>query len=201
MKKTKIDPMPLIFPPPAVICGVDVDGKPDLVTVAWATIACGTPPYLAIALNRVRHSLKGVRQTMTFSVNIPNTAQVKETDYCGIATGAKNDKAKDCGFTVFYGDVPGAPYIEQCPVNIGCKAEHILKLGSHYLVTGAIREILISDDCMTGGKPDVEKIDPIVYLTYPAGTYNKVGEVIGKAFSCGKEINNVPDDWERQLAK
>jgi len=201
MKKTKIDPITLLFPHPTVLVGVDVNGKPDFVTVAWATIACGTPPWMAIALNRVRYSLKGVRENMAFSVNIPDTSQVKETDYCGIATGAKEDKAKDCNFKVFYGEVARAPFIEQCPVNIGCTAEHILKLGSHYLIAGPIKEILIPEDCMTDGKPDVSKIDPIVYMTYPAGTYNKVGEYLGPAFRIGKDIKNVSYDWERQLAK
>lgn len=201
MKKTKIDPMPLLFPHPTVLVGADVDSKPDFVTVAWITIACGTPPWMAIALNRVRHSFKGVRENMVFSVNIPNTKLFKETDYCGIATGAKEDKAKDCNFKVFYGEVAGAPFIEECPVNISCTAEHILKLGSHYLIAGPIKEILVSDDCMTDGKPDASKIDPIIYMTYPAGTYNKVGEYLGKAFSIGKEIRDVKDDWERQLAK
>ncbi len=201
MKKTKIDVMPLLFPHPTVMVGVDVNGKPDFVTVAWATIACGTPPWMAIALNRVRHSLKGVRENMVFSVNIPDTTLVKETDYCGIATGAKTDKAKDCNFKIFYGEVAGAPFIEQCPVNIGCTAEHILKLGSHYLIAGPIKEILVSEDCMTDDKPDAGKIDPIIFMTHPAGTYNKVGEFLAPAFRIGKEIKGVKDDWERQLAK
>jgi len=201
MNKTKIDVMPLLLPHPTVMVGVDVSGKPDFVTVAWATIACGTPPWIAIALNRVRHSLKGIRENMVFSVNIPDTSLVKETDYCGIATGAKTDKARDCNFKVFYGEVAGAPFIEQCPVNIGCTAEHILKLGSHYLIAGPIKEILVSDDCMADGKPDAGKIDPFVYMTYPAGTYNKVGEFLAPAFRIGKEIKDVKDDWERQLAK
>jgi len=201
MNKTKIDIMPPLYPHPTVIVGADVDGKPDFVTVAGITAACVTPPWMAIALNRVRHSLKGVRENMAFSVNIPGTALVKETDYCGIATGAKTDKAKDCNFKVFYGEVAGAPFIEQCPINIGCTAEHILKLGSHYLIAGPIKEILVSEDCMTDGKPDASKIDPIVYMTYPAGTYNKVGEFLGPAFRIGKEIKDIKDDWERQLAK
>lgn len=201
MKKTKLGPMPILFPHPTVMVGVDVGGKPDFVTVAWATIACSTPPWMAIALNRVRHSFKGVRENLVFSVNIPNTSMVKETDYCGIATGATQDKAKDCKFKVFYGELAGAPFIEQCPINIGCTAEHILKLGSHYLIAGPIKEIYVSDDCLTDGKLDASKIDPIVYMTYPGGTYNKLGEVIGKAFSIGKEIRDVKDDWERQLAK
>ncbi len=201
MNKIKIDVIPLLFPHPTVMVGADVNGKPDFVTVAWANIACGSPPWIAIALNGVRHSLKGIRENMAFSVNIPDTTLVKETDYCGIATGAKTDKARDCNFNVFYGGVAGAPFIEQCPVNIGCTAEHILKLGSHYLIAGPIKEILVSGDCMTDGKPDAGKIDPIIYMTYPAGTYNKVGEFLGPAFRIGKEIKDVKDDWERQLAK
>jgi flavin reductase (DIM6/NTAB) family NADH-FMN oxidoreductase RutF len=201
MSKTKINPMPLLFPHPTVMVGVHVNGKPDFVTMAWITIACGTPPWMAIALNHVRHSLKGIRENMTFSVNIPSTAMVKETDYCGIATGAEHDKAKDCNFKVFYGELDSAPFIEQCPVNIGCVAKHILNLGSHYLIAGIIQEILISDGCMTDGKPDASKIDPIIYMTYPSLTYHAVGKLLGPAFRIGKEIKDVKEDRERQLAK
>ena len=201
MKKIKIGPQPMLWPHSTVLVGADVNGQPDFVTVAWVTIACGTPPWMAIALNHVRYSLKGIRQNMTFSVNIPNTAMVKETDYCGIVTGAKHDKAKDCNFKVFYGEVANAPFIEQCPVNIGCTAEHILRLGSHYLIAGAIKEILVSDDCMTEGKPDVTKIDPIVFMGFPASEYHVVGKFLGPAFRIGKKIKNARVDWERHLAK
>jgi flavin reductase (DIM6/NTAB) family NADH-FMN oxidoreductase RutF len=198
MKKTKIEIMPLLFPHPTALVGADVSGKPNFTTVGWVTIACGTPTWMAIALNHVRHSMKGVRQNMTFSVNIPSTAMVKEADYCGLTTGAKHDKARDCNFKVFYGEVASAPFIEQCPVNIGCNVEHILKLGSHYLIAGPIKEILVSEDCMTDGKPDVSKIDPIVFLTFPAKKYHAVGEFLGPAFRIGKEIKNVRNDWSRQ---
>lgn len=201
MKKTKIELRPLLWPHPTVLVGADVDGKPNFITMAWVTIACGTPPWIAIALNHVRYSLKGVKQNMTFSVNIPSATMVKETDYCGIATGAKTDKVKDCNFNVFYGEVANAPFIEQCPVNIGCTAEHILRLGSHYLIAGPIKEILVSDDCMTDGKPDVSKIDPIVFMGFPASEYHAVGELLGPAWRIGKKIKKVRDDWERHLAK
>jgi len=193
MKKTKIELMPLLFPHSVVLVGADVDGKPDFVTVAWATIACGTPPFIAIALNHTRHSLKGLRQNMTFSVNIPNRAMVKETDYCGLVSGTKTDKAQDCNFTVSYGAVANAPYIEQCPVNIGCNVEHIVKLGSHYLIAGQVKEILVAEDCMTEGKPDATKIDPLVVVTTPALTYHAVGQSLGAAFSVGREIKDIKD--------
>jgi flavin reductase (DIM6/NTAB) family NADH-FMN oxidoreductase RutF len=190
--------MPMLFPHATVLVGADADGQPDFVAVAWVTIACGTPPYIAIALNQVRHSLKGVKQNMAFSVNIPNRAMVRETDYCGLVTGADTDKARDCHFKVFYGEVAGAPFIEQCPVNIGCNAEHIIKLGSHYLIAGPVKEILVSEDCLTKGKPDATKIDPFVVVDTPPLTYHAIGESLGLAFRIGKEIKNVEEDWDRQ---
>lgn len=193
MKKTKIDLMPLLFPHSVVLVGADVEGKPDFATVAWATIACGTPPFIAIAVNHARHSLKGIKQNMAFSVNIPDKTMVKETDYCGIVSGARTDKVKDCSFKVAYGSVPNAPFIEQCPVNVGCVAEHIVKLGSHYLIAGAVKEILVSDDCMVEGKPDATKMDPFVVMTTPALTYHEVGPSLGDAFRIGKEIKEVKE--------
>jgi flavin reductase (DIM6/NTAB) family NADH-FMN oxidoreductase RutF len=201
VEKTKIDVMPMLFPHATVLVGADVDGQPNFITVAWVTIACGTPPHIAIALNHVRHSFKGVKQNMAFSVNIPNKAMVRETDYCGLATGAKTDKVRDCKFKVFYGQVAGAPFIEQCPVNIGCIAEHIIRLGSHYLIAGAVKETLVSDDCLVEGKPDATKIDPFYVVTTPSLTYHDIGQSLGPAFRIGKELKDVEDDWDRQRAK
>ena len=201
MTKQQFGPQPWLFPNPTVLVGTMVNGKPNVAAYAWSGITGGDPPTISVGVRHSRYTLEGILRNRTFSVNIPSADLIKETDYCGIATGSRDDKFKDCNWDVFYGDVKGAPYIEQCSVNIGCTAEHILKLGSHYLIAGPIKEIYVSDDCMKDGKPDVQKIDPIIYLTYPAGTYNKVGDYLGKAFSIGKEIKSVPDDWERQLAK
>ncbi|MFC1921177.1 hypothetical protein ACFLYQ_05585, partial [Chloroflexota bacterium] len=59
---------------------------------------------------------KGIKQNMTFSVNVPSADLVKETDYCGIESGSKADKVAVCKFDVFYGKLETAPMVEQCPV-------------------------------------------------------------------------------------
>ena len=117
---------------------------------------------------------------MTFSVNVPSTDMVRETDYCGIVSGAKVDKVKVCRFKVFYGKLGSAPLIEQYPVNLECEVVHILDLGSHSLIVGRIRETHISESCLTDGKPDVSKIKPFSYITDSDGQYQALGEVIGK---------------------
>jgi len=188
MDKVKMGPQPLVFPMPAFLVGANVEGKANFMTVAWGGIACGEPPMIAVAIRHPRYTLKGMKENMTFSVNVASADQVKEVDFCGIKTGAKEDKVRACKFKVFYGIVETAPMIEQCPVNLECKIEHMLDLGSHVLVVGKIEETYVTGQCFTGDHPDVKKIRPIGWTTLPANVYQELGETAGKAFKIGLEL-------------
>lgn len=189
MNKISLGPQTLVYPMPAFLVGAVVGGKPNFMTVAWGGIAAGTPPMIAVGLQPQRYTLKGVKENGTFSVNVPSAGQVRETDYCGIVSGAaKPDKVKECSFTIFYGKLKTAPLIEQCPVNLECKAVHFLSLGSHILIIGQIEEVHISENCMTEGQPDPAKIDPLVCVTGANMAYFRIGEKIAPAFEIGKEI-------------
>jgi flavin reductase (DIM6/NTAB) family NADH-FMN oxidoreductase RutF len=179
-------PMPILCVHPVILAGAMVDDQPDFAAVAWTGVAASFPPTIAISLQPHRHSLKGIKRNMTFSVNIPSVDQMKEVDYCGLVSGAITDKVKDCGFKVFYGNTKSAPLIEQFPVNHVCQVLHILSLGSHEMVVGKIVETYISEDCLTNGNLDIEKTKP---LAYSSQRYYKLGEQIGKGFSSGLAIN------------
>ena len=188
MGKILMGPGTLIYPQPALLVGANVNGKPNFLTVAWSGIANENPPMISIAIRHSRYTLRGIKQNMTFSVNVPATDMVRETDYCGIVSGSEVDKVEVCRFKVFYGKLGSAPLIEQCPVNLECKVIHSLDLGSHSLVVGRIEETHVSESCLTDGKPDIDKINPFSYITDPDSQYQAVGEVIGKAYSIGKEL-------------
>lgn len=187
MGKTKMGPTTLIYPMPTVLVGAEVDEKPNFLAIAWAGIANGEPPMVSVAVRPQRYTLKGIRQNQTFSVNVPSVDIVKETDYCGVRSGAEVDKVAACNFKIFYGKVEKAPLIEQCPVNLECRVVQMLELGSHYLIVGRIEEVHVSDDCLTDGQPDVDKIKPFIFVT-PSRRYHAFGDVIAKAFSVGLEL-------------
>jgi len=188
MNKKKFGPQPWLFPNPTVLVGTVFDGKPNFAPFAWCGITGGEPPTLSVGIRHQRHTLKGIHQNKAFSVNIPSTDLVKETDYCGMVSGAGADKARDCGFTIYYGTLETAPLIEQCPVNLECEVLHILDLGLHSLVIGKIVQVHVSEDCLTDDQPDILKIKPIIYSRGPTARYNAIGKVIGQAYSIGKEL-------------
>ena len=184
MKKTKLGPQTLLFPMPATLVGATVDGKPNFMTAAWCAIAAAKPPSIAVAINKMRYTLEGIREHGTFSINVPSSDMVKSVDFCGIYSGADKDKAQV--FTVFSGELETAPLIEECPLNLECKVVHLLDLGSHILVVGEIKETFIAEGCLTDGKADAQKIDPLVFTT-DTSMYYRLGEQIAPAFQVGKE--------------
>ncbi len=189
-EKVKLGPRPLVYPMPSLLVGATVEGKTDFMVVAWGGVACGKPPMISLAIQHIRHTLKGINTSGTFSVNIPSREQVTETDYCGIVSGANTDKGKTCGFDIFYGTLGNAPMIKQCPVNLECKVVHTLDLGSHVLVVGEIIETYTSPECLTDGEPDVDKIKPFIYSGGKASQYLSFGEVLATAFEIGRKLKS-----------
>jgi flavin reductase (DIM6/NTAB) family NADH-FMN oxidoreductase RutF len=177
-----------LYPKPTVLVGAHVDGKPNFLTIALAGFICGDPPTIAVGIRPSRYTLKGIRQNMAFSVNIPSVDMVTETDYCGIVSGANVDKVSNCGFTIFYGTLDSAPLIEQCPVAMECEVLHILKLGSHDAIIGTVVETHVSEDCLTEGAPDITKINPIAFSREKHSKYYAIGACVGQAFSVGLEF-------------
>ena len=188
MAKVTVENKTLVYPMPAFLIGANIDGKANFMTAAWSGIGGSTPPIITVGIRHSRYTLKGIKQNMTFSVNVPSVDQVKEADYCGIESGAKEDKVEVCKFKVFYGKLETSPMIEQCPVNLECKVVQILDVGSHALIVGRIEETYISEECLTDGKPDVEKIKPIIFVTNPNSRYTILGKAVGKAFGIGNEL-------------
>ena len=182
MSKITLGPMPYISVMPTILVGANVQGKANYMTAAWATVACMTPPMVCVAVNKARYTAQGIEENRTFSLNIPSSRQVVETDHCGLVSGSRESKSGV--FRSFYGRLRTAPMAEECPVNIECRLFRSVDCGSHQLTIGEVVEIHASRDCVVDGKPDTEKLDPIVYAQ---SAYWHVGKVLAKAFSAGKE--------------
>ena len=182
MDKITLGPMPYMSVMPTVLVGANVKGKPNYMTAAWATVACMAPPMVCVAINKARYTAIGIDENKTFSLNVPSENQVVETDHCGLVSGVQEDKSGV--FRSFYGILKTAPMAEECPVNIECRLFKSVECGSHLLYIGEVIEIHAAGSCLTDGKPDIKKINPIVYAQ---STYFDVGSKVEAAFSAGKK--------------
>ena len=182
MEKITLGTMPFMSVMPTLLVGANVRGKPNYMTAAWATVACMAPPMVCVAINRTRYTAKGIEENKTFSLNVPSVKQVVETDHCGLVSGAQEDKSKV--FRSFYGKLITAPLAEECPINIECRLFKSVDCGSHLLYIGEVVEIHAEKASVTDGKPDITKINPIIYAQ---SAYFDVGKQVDKAFFAGKK--------------
>jgi flavin reductase (DIM6/NTAB) family NADH-FMN oxidoreductase RutF len=188
VNKVKIGPRIPSSPMPAFLVGALVDDKPNFLAIGWAGCVNRTPPMISVAVAHTRYTNKGIKQNQAFSVNLPPVSLAKETDFCGIFTGAEVDKVNVCKFNVFYGERTYVPMIEQCPLNIECTVVHMIDLGSHDLFIGRIEETHINEDCLVDGKPDTIMMKPFILTTGHSNLYVGLNEIIGKSFSIGNAL-------------
>jgi flavin reductase (DIM6/NTAB) family NADH-FMN oxidoreductase RutF len=181
LDKILLGPMPYMSVMPTLLVGANVKGKPNYMTAAWATVACMAPPMVCVAINKMRYTAQGIEENKTFSLNVPSVDQVVETDHCGLVSGSAEDKSRV--FSSFFGKLKTAPMAKECPVNIECTLFKSVDCGSHLLYIGKIVEIHADPSCVTDGKPDVKKVNPILYTH---ASYYDVGNLVDSAFSAGK---------------
>jgi len=179
----KIGPLNALYPMPTTLVGTMVDNKPNFLTVAHVGIL--THHHLSIGLGKIHYSNQGILANGSFSICLPTQAQMVETDYCGIMTGKKTDKA--ALFTVFYGELKTAPMIREFPVNMELRLHEVLDYQTHDVCIGEIIQTYADDHVMTDDKIDISKLKPMLF-DMASKKYWSLGAAIGACWSVGKAL-------------
>ena len=181
-----LGPVNALYPMPTTLVGATVNGKPNFLAVAHVGILNhGTPQYLSIGLGKVHYSNAGIHENRTFSICMPSEDLMAQTDYCGIMTGKKTDKA--ALFDVFYGQLETAPMIRQCPINMELKLHDVLDYPTHDIFIGELVDTYADDHVLNGGKIDVTLLRPLLF-DMASTQYFGLGGVLGRCWNVGKSL-------------
>ena len=163
--KVKKSPGTALFPCPVVlVTSIGSEGKPNIITLAWAGIVCSDPPTIGIGVRPHRHSYGLIEESGEFVVNIPTTGILEQTDFCGAVSGKDVDKFSATGLTPEPAEKVRPPLIRECPVNIECVVKKRIPLGVHHLFLGEVVCVHIDEEILDGeGKIDFPRVSPFVY--------------------------------------
>lgn len=182
MKKERIENYPMVNPTPIVIVGATVNGRANYTTVGAFGVVCMAPIYY-ISLKSTHFSTLGVRESGSFSINLPSAGMVEKTDYCGMVSGHTVDKS--AVFTAFYDELGAAPMICESPMNYLCTVVRSIEINDFEVFFGEIVATYINESCLTGGKPDPLKIDPLLAM---GPKYYSLGGQTGNVFKKGAAL-------------
>ena len=182
MPKVRIQNYPMVSPMPGALIGAIVNGKPNYVTVGAFGVVCQDPVFY-ISLKESHYTTGGVKENGWFSINVPGPDLVQKADYCGMVSGKTTDKSGL--FTTFYDERGNAPLIMECPLSFLCKVVQTMPFRGFEVFFAEIVATYLDERCLTDGKPDPVKINPLILM----GThYHDLGRVVGSVF---KEANSL----------
>jgi len=185
MKKS-LGAQTLALPTPVWVVGsYDMQGKPNMMTIAWGGICCSQPPCVTISLRKATYTYGCIMGRKAYTINIPSAAHVKEADYVGMVSGKKVDKFAMTKLTPVRSALVDAPYISEFPVVIECKVLHTLEIGLHTQFIGEIMDVKAEESVLSKQEvADILKVKPFIFDTMKREYYG-IGEHIGTAFSIG----------------
>lgn len=178
MGKELWKPGNMLYPLPVVMVSLaDENGKPNIITVAWAGTVCTNPPMVSISLRPERYSSPIIKATGEFVINLTTRELAFATDYCGVKSGRDVDKFREMKLTPVPGSQVRAPFIAESPVNIECRVRQVMPLGSHDMFLADVEAVHADEKYMDENRKfHLEKAEPIVYSH---GAYLVCGEQIG----------------------
>lgn len=178
MSKQAWKPSTLLNPVPVVmVTCAGADGKPNIITLAWAGTINSEPPMLSISVRRERYSYGLIKNKGEFAVNLPTAKLVYATDLCGVKSGRDTDKFNITGLTPEKASLIDVPVIKECPVSLECKVKDVIALGSHDLFISEIVAVDVDEALIdANGKLSLEKAD---LICYSHGNYWTLGNSLG----------------------
>ncbi len=166
----------LLSPLPIVLIGSLVDGHPNFLVIGYSA-PFDFGKHLFFSIYKKRHTLKGILEHKTFSVNIPSVALVDRVEICGSKSGRDIDKSSL--FEIVYGELKTVPMIEDCPISIECEVVEMLDYGQNYGVIGKVVKSYVEQACLVEDKLDMRLVQPILWATGGDFNYYHLGERIG----------------------
>ncbi|HRU07475.1 MAG TPA: flavin reductase family protein, partial [Candidatus Brocadiia bacterium] len=123
-----------------------------------------------------------------YTVNVPSTALLQQTDFFGIVSGRDTDKFAATGLTPVKSVLVDAPYVKEFPLVLECKLVQSVDLGLHTMFIGEIMDVK-ADPAILGpnDQPTMERLAPFFFMPGESAYY-KAGDRAGQAFSAGNSL-------------
>lgn len=181
----------LVVPRPiAWISTLSEQGVRNVAPHSYFQVVANDPPHVIFSSTGEKDTLRNVRATGEFVVNITTSHVLEEMN----ATAADLPPGED-EFTWFgIEDAPSAvvapPRVAAAKAHLECRLVHELPLGNGNLVVGEVVHVHVTPAVWRDGRIDPELLDPVLRL---AGTrYATLGEVFKLPRPTWDEVRSLP---------
>ena len=179
---------PYLFPMPVYMIGTwNEDGTVDSMPMAWGGLCAEN--MVALNLEEAHKTVANLRARGAFTLSVPGTDTLVESDYMGIASAGKfADKFERTGLHAVKSERVDAPIITEYPLTLECKVVEFQQQPYGLRVLGEIVNVLADEKTLDEqGRIDCGKLNTFLF-DQMRNNYYAVGEVCGKAWHSGAPL-------------
>ena len=163
------------------------DDSVDVMMMAWGGIC--DMKMVALNLEEDHKTVANLKERMAFTLAIPGTDTLVESDYLGLVSANKDPhKFEHTGLHAYKSANVDAPVIEEYPLTLECRVVEIQQQPYGLRVLGEIVNVLADEKVLDEkGKVDAGALHAFTFDQMQNGYY-AVGEKIGMAWNAGAPI-------------
>lgn len=179
---------PYLFPMPTYMIGTyNEDGTVDVMMMAWGGICA--EDMVALNLEADHKTVANLRTHKAFTLAVPGTDTLRESDFFGIASSNKMaDKFARSGLHAVKSTRVDAPIITEYPLTLECEVVEMQDQPYGLRVLGKIVNVLADEKVLDdAGKIDAGKLHAFAFDQMQNGYY-AIGEKVGKAWHSGADF-------------
>lgn len=160
-----------------IVTTVDKEGRVNAGVFSNLTSVSTEPERLVLSVYKPWDTIRNIRQTKEFVVNVPHKDLIEKVWICGdkyagnpIPKGI--DELQVAGLSEIPSEKVKPPRIAECPMHLECKVGWIKNVGDHYLVLADIVAASYSDGAFDSELlPNVLQTQPLFEIARGLFTY------------------------------
>ena len=164
----------LVVPRPiAWVSSVSASGVRNLAPHSYFNLVSSAPPHVLIGSAGVKDTVRNVRATGDFVVNLVTVELMEQMNATGVDAPYEVDEFALVGLESEASHAVAAPRVARSPVHLECQLRHELDLGGSILLVAEVVHLHVASRVLRDGVVDVELLRPLSRL---GGTgYAEVG--------------------------
>ena len=179
---------PFLYPMPTYMIGTyNEDGTVDEMMMAWGGICAEN--MVALNLEADHKTVANLKARMAFTLAVPGTDTIRESDFFGIASSNKMaDKFERTGLHAEKSARVDAPVVTEYPLILECKVTEFQDQPYGLRVLGEIVNVLADEKVLDEkGRIDAAKLNAFAFDQMRNGYY-AMGEKAGQAWHSGADL-------------
>ncbi|GLB65944.1 flavin reductase family protein [Arthrobacter mangrovi] len=150
--------------PIAWVSSTSADGVDNLAPHSFFTVASVNPPIVQFTSVGEKDSLRNIRATGEFVVNLATAGLLAEVNATGTNFDPEVSEFDAAEVTREPSRTVKPPRVQESPVALECRLHQLLPMGDCTLVFGEVVHAAVSSDVLEGTHPRIDQLDPLSRL-------------------------------------